>query len=687
MFVNVNGEEIFIGAIPANAAPELREAIESEYEASGARDAGTRFTSEKEGQVKSKLPGRILNLPDGKFADLNTILEKYPDVKLITTVVTNETVTLAGLEKAGLSTSDIVITNPENLAAAGKNKEEETILKGGYVYALVPAPDGRYFPVKLFTKKVGEVENLKNKVSGLVDGLYNSNPEVAEDALSQLKDLIHINRDKSNFKIKLEEGSVLVNGQKAEQEKLKETLLSTKQGEGVIAFINKAKMNSDNYNADVAEYLNHNMDVSVGIHSPSYKVNAQFTAPVKQSSERSKEIVVDETATQPTQQGSEVAPAVNKEQSRLNKRVAKAKSDFNSATTIQDKVKALISFLNNATISEASVTQEDMSWYEQSKAELEAEGYVLEDEIGRELSDNEIYEIRNKKESDQVPKGVTIVERIQKPRRVVDGKQTERPIYDVIVGTGTTTERDALAAEVESIKNSMTPQNIKETRPKLAAANKALQDYDAANFPSPIQTEINIESVPATTTTEGTVDIPVNDMTIVYNPQTGEMTFKTTGGTPNETVSNKALVRYEATQGTLRRVTYNNTKYAILSDDRIISLSNTSTGKEVFKTGPQRNKILKQAGEVPTPVQPAQQTSEVKEIKKEDLSFKKGKLETFTLDSEEEVKGTSIIIEGQPNVDLFAHRVKGGWQVIDNNSKKSFPLSLFSGGLAGTKST
>jgi hypothetical protein len=104
-------------------------------------------------------------------------------------------------------------------------------------------------------------------------------------------------------------------------------------------------------------------------------------------------------------------------------------------------------------------------------------------------------------------------------------------------------------------------------------------------------------------TTEGTVEIPVNDMTIVYNPQTGEMTFKTTGGTPNETVSNKALVRYETTQGTLRRVTYNNTEYAILSDDRIISLSKTSAGKEVYKTGPQRNKILEQAGEVSAPVQ------------------------------------------------------------------------------------
>ena len=110
------------------------------------------------------------------------------------------------------------------------------------------------------------------------------------------------------------------------------------------------------------------------------------------------------------------------------------------------------------------------------------------------------------------------------------------------------------------------------------------------------------EAQPTTApTNEGTVEIPVNDMTIVYNPQTGEMTFKTSGNAVNETVGNKALVRHETNQGTVRKAVYNNTEYAILSDDRIISLSKTSAGKEVFKTGPQRNKILEQAGEVPTP--------------------------------------------------------------------------------------
>jgi hypothetical protein len=190
----------------------------------------------------------------------------------------------------------------------------------------------------------------------------------------------------------------------------------------------------------------------------------------------------------------EAVAATKKEEGRLKRRVIKAKEDFYAATDIGGKAKALINFLNNATISKESVSQEDMYWYEQSKAELEAEGYVFDGEIGREVSDNEITEIKNRKKSDQVPKGVVIIDKIVKPRRIVDGKQTGRPIYDVIEGTGTTAERDALAAEVESIKDSMTPQNMKETTPKLSAARKALKEYDNANFISPIQTEINTQT-------------------------------------------------------------------------------------------------------------------------------------------------------------------------------------------------
>ena len=208
----------------------------------------------------------------------------------------------------------------------------------------------------------------------------------------------------------------------------------------------------------------------------------------------------------------------SKESTGLQKRIDKAKKDFAAATDTEGKVKAVVNFFNNATVSTASVSKEDIAWYEASKAELEAEGYVFDNEIGRELSDNEILEVKNRRKSDQVPKGVTIIERVKKPKRLVDGKLVERPIYDVIEGTGTTTERDALAAEVKSIEDSMTPQNIKETRPKLNAANKALKEYDAANFTSPIQTEINTttEALAEETTketTEESIPEPVKKVT------------------------------------------------------------------------------------------------------------------------------------------------------------------------------
>ena len=119
-------------------------------------------------------------------------------------------------------------------------------------------------------------------------------------------------------------------------------------------------------------------------------------------------------------------------------------------------------------------------------------------------------------------------------------------------------------------------------------------------------------------TTETTVEIPVNDMTIVYNPQTGEMTFKTSGNpVTKETVINKVLVRYETQQGTIRTATYNNTEYKILSDNRIISMSKSNTGKEKWiKDSKQRTNILEQAGEVVTPEPGVEQSEEKTGVEK-----------------------------------------------------------------------
>jgi len=75
-------------------------------------------------------------------------------------------------------------------------------------------------------------------------------------------------------------------------------------------------------------------------------------------------------------------------------------------------------------------------------------------------------------------------------------------------------------------------------------------------------------------------------------------------------------------------------------------------------------------------------------IDKEDISFKSNKLETFErLGNLDSVKGYSLIIKNQPNVDFFVHNIKGkGWEVIDNKSKKSIPIYQTTNGLIGTKS-
>ena len=283
--------------------------------------------------------------------------------------------------------------------------------------------------------------------------------------------------------------------------------------------------------------------------APTYEAPTQVTSPtaeefatVNRNDGKGTVTLTEDEYNAEMEKFAPVEEVTDKQQSRLNRRVEKAKEAFANATDIGGKVQAVVSFLNNATVSEGVVNQEDMSWYEQSKAELEGEGYVLEDEIGRELSDNEVYEVRNKKESDQVPKGVIIVERIQKPRRVVDGKQTERAVYDVIVGTGTTTERETLAAEVEAIEDSMTPQNIEETRPKLAAAKQALKEYDDANFTSPIQTEINTEQDAIQEPSTETVDVqePTRDRQAVGEGDVRETTEEV------DTEDQKAKIKQEA---------------------------------------------------------------------------------------------------------------------------------------------
>ena len=221
--------------------------------------------------------------------------------------------------------------------------------------------------------------------------------------------------------------------------------------------------------------------------------------------------IVTKTEQDATQESS--TKEVDVQETRLKKRIDRTKADFKAATNIKDKAQAVISFLNNATVSNSDVTQEDMSWYQESKAKLEAEGYVFEGELGRELPVSELYDINNERESDSVPAGVTIIESIVQPKRIVGGKSVGRPVYNVIQGTGTTIERAALAAEVDSLSDSMTIENMKEVAPKLAAAEKALKKYNEANFTSPVQTEINVkqDAIQEPSTKEVDVQESTND--------------------------------------------------------------------------------------------------------------------------------------------------------------------------------
>ena len=185
-------------------------------------------------------------------------------------------------------------------------------------------------------------------------------------------------------------------------------------------------------------------------------------------------------------------PAKKSEKERLNKRINKAKTDFSKAKTAEEKVKALLNFSNNSISSKESVSKEDMDWYNEKKKELENDGYVFDGEVGREIADGEIYEKKNVKTSDSIPKGVTVVDTVLKARKIVDGKQTKRAVYDVIEGTGTTAEREALLSKVETLEDSLTTKNMKKVAPELAAARKALKEYDAVNFPA-LKQEITVE--------------------------------------------------------------------------------------------------------------------------------------------------------------------------------------------------
>ena len=93
--------------------------------------------------------------------------------------------------------------------------------------------------------------------------------------------------------------------------------------------------------------------------------------------------------------------------------------------------------------------------------------------------------------------------------------------------------------------------------------------------------------------------VEVENFKITVTPE-GKMFYKSGGEVTDETTINKVLVKQQYNKD--RIVEQGSNKYFVLNDNRIISLQKTSKGKEVFKTGPQRSRLLTQIAPVDKPV-------------------------------------------------------------------------------------
>ena len=215
--------------------------------------------------------------------------------------------------------------------------------------------------------------------------------------------------------------------------------------------------------------------------------------------------VTDEAPAPTTEVAVDEAPT-EKEQKGLQRRIDRSKKDFAAATSLEEKAKVIVRYLNNVSNSKGIESEEDAAWHEANKAELEAEGFVFDD-IGDELIDGKPVDIRNAETSDAIPKGKRIIRLVVKPGRVVDGKAVSQPTYDIIIGTGTTAARDALVAELEALEDELTTDNFNEISPKLKAARKALKDYDDANFPSSKSVAAPKKAAPKKTVSEPTQEV------------------------------------------------------------------------------------------------------------------------------------------------------------------------------------
>ena len=188
-----------------------------------------------------------------------------------------------------------------------------------------------------------------------------------------------------------------------------------------------------------------------------------------------------------TGKSEKVDKQVAKRQEMVDKRSKRFAAAMENNPTIEEKVKAVTSMVNTVSTSGLwglTADSKTLAALDQAITELEKEGYKLRNQIGREISDNENYDVASTILSDNVPEGVTVINSIRTPiKRDSNGVIINRPKYDVIVGSGTTAERNELSQELKDAENALDPSNMEGTRDRYDAAKKALKEYDARVYP------------------------------------------------------------------------------------------------------------------------------------------------------------------------------------------------------------
>ena len=174
-------------------------------------------------------------------------------------------------------------------------------------------------------------------------------------------------------------------------------------------------------------------------------------------------------------------------QSKIEKRITLFVNSLENAASIEEEVEATTRMMNTVSYAErngATVDSDTKALLEAVIDRLEAQGYTLRNEIGRELSENERYDVGISTASNNVPEGVTVVNAVRKPFKSDSaGVRTSMPVYDIIVGTGTSKEKEALEEELDDAFNSINPLDLENTRDRHDKAKAALKEYNDRVFP------------------------------------------------------------------------------------------------------------------------------------------------------------------------------------------------------------